>query len=231
MDDALSSTISPQEDEFALLLLGEESLYRGFLDPRRLQNLQSLLDGDQDKLWLATFKDFLGGVQAKRTGRLIVKSPNHLFRLGAIHQEFPHAAFLVMLRDPAETYLSNIRMWNDMVDLHGLWPAPVGAIQDFVIAAMVAAARQIDHLADLRSSGLSVAVCRFERIMADPVAALAETFSRLGIETDEQILVAMRVRAAALRATPRTVAATLPPSATAACLLFQASALRLISRD
>jgi hypothetical protein len=39
MDEGYIETFSPQEDEFAALLLGEPSLYRVFIDPRRIDEL------------------------------------------------------------------------------------------------------------------------------------------------------------------------------------------------
>src|SRR5271156_4264092 len=42
MDEGLIGTFTPQEDEFAALLIGEPSLYRAFIDPRRLDELMDL---------------------------------------------------------------------------------------------------------------------------------------------------------------------------------------------
>ena len=213
MDDVVISVSSPQEDEFALLLLGENSLYRGFLDPRRLPDLQAWLTPADDDQWLPAFETFLRAVRARRPGRLLVKSPNHLFRIVSIARRYPRAAFLVMLRHPAMIYGSNVRMWQAMTRLYGHWPAPDGAIEDFVIAAMNAAAGHLDTLRDLKAHGVAVATCRFEALVADPVTTIGAVLPTLGMDASAAAMASLQVQAGALMATPRTIAAPLPPAA------------------
>src|SRR4051812_4498038 len=86
MDNLVIGTDSPQEDEFAWLLLGGDSAYRGFLDPSRLPDLASTLDPErwQRDPWPAEdrWRTFLGQVSAQDSQgrRLLLKSPNHTFR-------------------------------------------------------------------------------------------------------------------------------------------------------
>jgi hypothetical protein len=53
MDEGYIGTYSPQEDEFAALLLGEPSLYRAFIDPRRIDELTEMLEVAQPHVSLA----------------------------------------------------------------------------------------------------------------------------------------------------------------------------------
>src|SRR5215472_10769897 len=67
MDAGIISSRSPQEDEFATLLLGEESVYRGFIDPRRLPECAARLwsaDDKADASSLSRWQIFLRGVAA-----------------------------------------------------------------------------------------------------------------------------------------------------------------------
>lgn len=67
IDGFAIDTFSPQEDEFALLALGVPSVYRGFFDPRRMQELAQWLDpdvwaADSSAGWMAPWREFLAGV-------------------------------------------------------------------------------------------------------------------------------------------------------------------------
>jgi hypothetical protein len=178
MDGLTVTTSSPQEDEFALLLQGAPSLYRGFLDPRRLPELSGLLQG-QDQDFLPDWLPFLAAVQAGAPGRLLLKSPNHLFRLDAIRAAFSDAPIILTLRDPHETWWSNVRMWTEMAALHGHWRAPPGAIEAFVTDALRCAADRFDQLA--AAPPPNMAICQFEALTADPAAEAMRLLSTLGL--------------------------------------------------
>src|SRR5882724_3153170 len=112
MDHLSISALSPQEDEFALLALGVPSIYRGFLDPRRLPELSQWLDpavwaSGEPPGWTTAWQEFLSGVVAGRSGRLTLKSPSHTFRVRALTEFFPKASYVWLIRDPVATFLSN----------------------------------------------------------------------------------------------------------------------------
>lgn len=226
MDDVPVSTDSPQEDEFALLLAGAPSLYRGFLDPRRLHAMAPLLDGADGDSWIALFTEFARNVVLAQPGRLLVKSPNHLFRLAAIRAHFPDSPILVTVRDPVAVYWSNLRMWHMMAGHHGLWPAPEGAIEAFVIQAMEKAALRLRDLESAARSGLPVAVCHFDALARDPVSALAPLLPRLGLPENAG---ALRAAATASVATPRTRADPLPAAARGAADQLAAATAALLA--
>ncbi len=153
-------------------------------------------------------------VQARRPGRLIVKSPNHLFRI-------------VSLRHPPIIYWSNVRMWQTMIRLYGHWPAPDGIIEDFVIAAIHAAADHLDKLRKLRDHGMPVVTCRFESLVADPVKTIGDVFPILGMDASAAAMASLRVQAGVLTATPRTVPTALPPAAVEAGRRLEIAQFRL----
>ena len=127
MDAVLISALSPQEDEFALLARGAPSVYRAWLDPRRWQEVVPALSQDtwlslprQD--WFDDWRTFLGWCLPPGASALVVKSPNHVFRLKALRRAWPKARFVWTLRDPVETWISNRKMWGAMTKLYGLAP-------------------------------------------------------------------------------------------------------------
>ena len=124
MDEGHIRSRSPQEDEFAMLLLGEPSLYRGFIDPRRLQ-------GCANKLWSSNqgefgrWKNFIRVLLRGETERqLLLKSPSHTFRLPLLRPLFPRAKFIWMGRHIGEMLASNVRMWQGMTHRYRLWTCP-----------------------------------------------------------------------------------------------------------
>ena len=146
---------SPQEDEFALLALGVPSLYQGFVDPRRLPSLVPLLAqdfwlGQGAGPWADTLAGFLDFCRQPGCGRLAVKSPNHVFRYRALARRFPKATFVWILRDPAQLWTSNLRMWKAMTDRYGLWEVPELGLETFLAEALTVFGRL---LADLREDG------------------------------------------------------------------------------
>jgi hypothetical protein len=134
---------SPQEDEFALLALGVESTYRAFWMPHRLAGLHCTLDPAHwlaHAQWLAPWEAFLRGVLAASssdgTQPLILKSPNHTYRIASIVRRFPDARFVWMLRDPTQVFFSNRKMWSSMFATHGLTAARPDVLDDFLVHAL-----------------------------------------------------------------------------------------------
>lgn len=125
MDAVIVRTGSPQEDEFALLARGAPSVYRTWLDPRRWQEVLSALAQETwlslpDEAWLSDWHKFLGWCVSDDASTLVLKSPNHVFRLKALCRIWPNARFVWVLRDPAETWHSNRRMWSAMAARYGV---------------------------------------------------------------------------------------------------------------
>ena len=139
---------SPQEDEFALLTLGAPSAYRAFWQPGRLAELTETLDPDfwlRDSSWLITLEGFLRDVlstAATSAGPLILKSPNHSFRLRALYRRFPGLRVVWMARPAAQVFMSNRKMWQTMFAIHGLPGSGVDplALDQFLAHAMHRAA-------------------------------------------------------------------------------------------
>lgn len=133
MDGGTIRVGAPQEDEFALLLQGAPSLYRGFVDPRRLNALVGEVLDSEDRGWLAAWLQFLAGVEMQGSmQRLVLKSPNHSFRIRTLAETFPAAQFIWIGRPAAQVWRSNLKMWRAMFDAYALWPCPPSALEAFL---------------------------------------------------------------------------------------------------
>lgn len=183
MDTGWIAPHSPQEDEFALLLQGAPSLYRGFIDPRRLADLAcEVLEGEGAAThapWVAPWLTFLAGVEQQASSRrLVLKSPNHVFRLPAIEQAFPGAPWVWIGRPAAEVWHSNLRMWRAMVDTYGLWPVPPGALEAFLDACMAHYTQVLERAVDAEPVS-RVQWVEFDELYGDPQALLGRLTGRL----------------------------------------------------
>ena len=142
---------SPQEDEFALLTLGVASAYRAFWMPQRIDQLHETLSPAYwlaEPHWLPLWEAFLRGVLRSHGAAvrqpLILKSPNHTFRLPAILRRFPAARVVWMARSAGDVLASNRKMWRAMFDAHGLAPPDDVALEAFLSAALSSAAQVLE---------------------------------------------------------------------------------------
>jgi hypothetical protein len=185
MDAGRIATHSPQEDEFALLLLGEPSVYRGFIDPRRLRECGAEqwsppASGSAQAMALPRWQSFVRGMAAASAGsRVLLKSPNHSFRLPLLRAAFPRARFIWMSRHTGEVLISNLKMWRAMMSIYALWPCPGGALEQFlqdVLRAGTAAVEQC--LQEIPREQLLW--LDFEQLRTDPRSALARVLEFVG---------------------------------------------------
>ena len=186
MDSGQIATHGPQEDEFALLLLGEPSVYRGFIDPRRLPECAELLQretsaGTGDDAALARWRIFLRGIAAQAAEtRLLIKSPNHSFRLAQLARWYPRAQFVWIARHSGEVLASNLKMWRAMHELHALWECPPGALPAWLREAMRQCsrvlARALDEMPRERLLWLD-----FEELRDQPRRTLARVLEFAGV--------------------------------------------------
>ena len=184
MDSVVVDALSPQEDELALLARGAPSAYRAWLDPRRWQEMLPALSQDAwlalpERDWLADWRTFLSWCMPSDAKMLVVKSPNHTFRIKAIRRAWPEARFVWTLRDPADTWQSNRKMWAAMTSRYGLWPWDSGALDGLLAAAFR------EYALALRWAGETIgpdhlAFIAYDRLASAPaqtVHAVAERFS------------------------------------------------------
>jgi hypothetical protein len=183
MDGFTIDAFSPQEDEFALLALGVPSLYRCFFDPRRLPELTCWLNPDAWKHnhpegWMDIWCEFLAGIADGKPGRLLLKSPNHTFRVRALLERFPKAAYVWVVRDPVEVFFSNRKMWSSMFQRYALWDWNMSDLDRFLQRAFESTAQCLRHA----SQALPVeklVVVEFSRLTHAPVITINAVNSRL----------------------------------------------------
>ncbi|HEV7136786.1 MAG TPA: sulfotransferase [Steroidobacteraceae bacterium] len=183
MDQGRISAHGPQEDEFALLLLGEPSAYRGLIDPRRLLECGDAAwsgNGEPgDGGGLERWQSFVRGVASGGGARLLLKSPSHTFRIPTLRTLFPGARFIWIGRHPGEVLASNVRMWRAMMSVYALWDCPEGVIPRFLGEAMRACSGMLERcIAEMTREQLLWV--DFEALQTDPERVLRQILQFAG---------------------------------------------------
>lgn len=184
MDGMQVSTVSPQEDEFALLCLGARSPYEAALFPaafaRAMRTTRwDTLDADEQQQWMELTSRFLGQLASRAgTRTLLLKSPPHLYRVPALARLYPDARFVAIVRDPVAVASSTRRMWLDLATLYALTPPPHAPAFSDIAAALGDAGRT---LAQASSESAAWHTVRYEDLVDDPHATLEGIYAKLDL--------------------------------------------------
>ena len=111
MDNMALSFESPQEDEFAPLLMSLISSYLGVSFPRREAHYQRYLSfegvpREEIEEWKRGFIWFLKKLTFKYGRTLLLKSPPHTARVRLLLEMFPDAKFVHIHRHPEDVFVS-----------------------------------------------------------------------------------------------------------------------------
>ena len=143
MDNVRVGWKQPQEDEWALCLLGLPSPYRTVAFPRRLPQcpeyltLRELTETARQN-WDNTFLRFLKCVAwGQKPGRLVLKSPTHTARVAQLRKLFPNARFVHVVRDPLTVFPSTLRLWTRLATDHGLQLPDQQELESYVLDSFV----------------------------------------------------------------------------------------------
>jgi len=181
MDAMAAGPDRPQEDEFALCLLGEPSPYERVAFPNRPATGTLDLSPAAARRWKRTFYRLVQALTIANSGRrLVLKSPPHTARIPTLLELFPDARFVHLVRDPFAVYPSTLHLWRVLWTAHGLQRPAWDTLPEYVLRtftelyARLVAARPLvppGRLYDLR----------YEDLVRDPVGRLAELYRALDL--------------------------------------------------
>lgn len=127
MDNVKLGPTTPQEDEFAMMLLARESFYHGFAFPKAMKELffnyvifdpQNVATIHQ---WNKSYYEYLLRLSNRYNNkRLLLKNPVNTARVKYIVSLFPNAKFVYIHRSGTEVKLSTARMLKAMIDANCL---------------------------------------------------------------------------------------------------------------
>lgn len=183
MDNMATGWERPQEDEFALLVLGMRSPYRRMAFPNQPPVDMNYLDfrdvSEADiNAWLESLRSFLLGVSVATEGSLVIKSPTHTGRVGWLAKAFPDAKFIHISRNPRSLFPSTCRMWRSLDDVQSLQRPKHEGLEDYVIECLQRMYASFhEQRKDIDPSRLID--IRYEDLTDQPVETLRSIYERL----------------------------------------------------
>jgi hypothetical protein len=191
MDNMAAGWDHPQEDEFALCMLGQPSPYLTIAFPNRPPQGQEALDLDglsprARQAWGRALVDFLRRVTCRRPGRLILKSPTHSCRIRHLLRLFPDARFVHIVRNPYLVFPSTLNLWKSLYETHGMQQPTFAGLDEHVF-------RTFEHLYEKLEEGKRLLrpgqfhELRYEDLVRDPVGEMRALYERLGLGGFEEV--------------------------------------------
>ena len=184
MDNMPAGFDRPQEDEFALCLLGAGSPYEMIAFPNRApgQEFLDLVDVSPRRLrrWRRTFKTLLRTITCKTGKRLILKSPPHTARIPVLKQMFPSAVFIHIVRDPYVVFPSTLNLWWTLWKTHGLQTPTSVALEEHVLRTGELMHKRLEEGKRLLAADQFYEL-RYEDLTRDPVAQMQQLYEHLGL--------------------------------------------------
>lgn len=192
MDNMAAGWSRPQEDEFALCMMGQPSPYLTIAFPNHPPAYPEFLDlkGISARAldrWKKAFYRLLQHLTYKDPRRLILKSPPHSCRVPVLLELFPDARFVHIVRDPYVVFPSTVHMWKAMYRRHSLHRPTFAGLEEHVLETFpriyqgVEEARQ--HVKPGRFHEL-----RYEDLVRDPVGEMRRLYEQLGLGGFDEFL-------------------------------------------
>jgi hypothetical protein len=192
MDNMAAGFDRPQEDEFALCMLGEASPYSRIAFPNRLPERAEYLDLDMLPAaslasWKRSFHRFLQQITFRNPKRLVLKSPPHSARIKVLLDLFPEARFVHIVRDPYVVFPSTVNLWKSLYRVHGLQRPTFAGLEDYVLNTFVHLYEKLEEGKQIVPAGRFHEV-RYEELVRDPVGEMRKLYECLELGGFEQRL-------------------------------------------
>jgi hypothetical protein len=201
MDNMAAGWDRPQEDEFALCMLGQPSPYLTIAFPNHPPPTptRSASEGTSDALdleglsprrlasWKRTFLRFLRQLTCKHGGkRLVLKSPTHTARIKVLLDLFPDARFVHIVRDPYVVFPSTVNLWKTLYETHGLQKPTFQGLEEHVFRTfthLYAKLEEGKHLVDPRRYH----ELRYEDLVRAPLEEMRKLYDHLELGEFERV--------------------------------------------
>jgi hypothetical protein len=191
MDNMKTGWDRPQEDEFALCMLGQPSPYLTIAFPNHPPQDQEALDPQRLSRraraeWSRAFVGFLRRLTFCDPRRLVLKSPTHTSRIPTLLELFPDAQFIHIVRDPFVVYSSTVNLWRSLYKAHGLQRPNDRGLSEYVFSTFVYLYDRLESTRSLIPPG-NFHELRYEDLVADPVGEIQKIYQTLGIAGFEAV--------------------------------------------
>jgi len=192
MDNMPAGWERPQEDEFALCMMGQPSPYLTIAFPNHPpQDTEALdLDGLPTRkrvAWKRAFLRFLRHLTYKDPRRLVLKSPTHTCRIPTLLELFPDARFIHIIRDPHALYYSTLNMWKALYLWHGMQCPTFSGLEEYVMNTFTHLYKRLEQTKRMLAPNRFHEI-RYEDLIADPIGQMRELYDQLELEGFERLL-------------------------------------------
>lgn len=185
MDNMKAGWDRPQEDEFALCMLGVPSPYttiafanNGPQDEEYL-DLAGLSPRALDR-WKDALYRFLQQITYKTGKRIVLKSPPHTARIKVLKEMFPDAVFVHIMRDPYVVFPSTVNLWRTLYDVQGFQAPTYDNLEDYVFETFKRMHARLEEGKRLLPIEQFFEV-RYEDLVQDPVATVQSIYEHLNL--------------------------------------------------
>lgn len=185
MDEVEWSWDTPQEDEWALALLGQPSPYLTIAFPNLPPACPEYLDLEglpeqRRTAWKRTLQRFLQALTFKRPGRLVLKSPTHTARIKVLLEAFPDARFVHIVRNPYHVIPSTFKTFNLVYGSMGLQRGPYVRLEDMVYSTYRRMMARLEEGKSLVPPGRFHEL-KYEDLARDPIGQVQATYAALDL--------------------------------------------------
>jgi omega-hydroxy-beta-dihydromenaquinone-9 sulfotransferase len=192
MDNMKMGWDRPQEDEFALCMLGARSPYLtiAFPNHRPVDQEYFELENVSDRglrRWKRAFTLFVKRLTFKKPGRLVLKSPPHTCRIKVLQHMFPGAIFIHIMRDPYVVFPSTVNLWKTLYRTHGLQTPNFQGLEEYVFSTYTRIYDGVEQGRRLVDVGRFYEL-KYEDLIRDPVAELQKMYAHLNLGGFERFL-------------------------------------------
>lgn len=190
MDNMDSSLQHPQEDEFVWVMQGLPSPYLTLAFPNRPPCHERYLDLEQLtprelEAWKRPLVRFVQQLYFRHRKTVVLKNPNHSFRIKVLLDVFPQAKFIHIVRDPLVVYPSSIHLLKSLSRVHSLQRPTFDGLDERVLATYVDLYRRVDEGRELVDPAHFYEL-RYEDLIADPEGQMRRLYEHLGLGGFEQ---------------------------------------------
>ena len=185
MDNVAFSADAPHEDEFGIAAHCAISPYLRIFFPVTGDNGYARMDmkalpPDAVERWKASFVLFLKKMTLSESGRLVLKSPPHTCRIGALLDMFPDAKFVHIVRNPYVVYASTHKLWRDSLAYAHLQIPKPELVDEQIMSWYEEMFRLMERDKSLIPAG-SFHEMKFEDLEAQPVETLRTMYDSLDL--------------------------------------------------
>jgi hypothetical protein len=196
MDNMAAGFGHPQEEEFALCMLGQPSPYLSIAFPNADRQFEQYLDLEglppaAVEAWKRAFLGFLKELTFKDDRKLILKSPTHSCRIKVLLEMFPDAQFVHIVRDPHAVFPSTVNLWKALEYNHGLQQPTYERLEEHVLNTFVRVYEKIEE-GKKQIPPERFFEMRYEDLTRNPVAQMDALYDHLNLGGFDQVLPALQ---------------------------------------